>query len=461
LVADRWNHLSLAVQYGIAGSVVVICAMLAIGLWVTRVIEDGLKQNAGAATALYVDSIIAPILPELRGSNALDQGVVRALDETLSAGALGDRLKSFKIWRADGSILYALDGTLIGRKFPVSDALARAFDGHVVAELDELADEESARERATGLPLLEIYSPIREPWSGNVVAVLEFYEVASDIEARLATARLESWLVVGAVAAATVGLLFGIVSRGSRTIDRQQRSLTARVKELSRLSAQNTSLRERIQSASSRTAALNEHHLRRIGSDLHDGPAQLVAFAALRLESKAMTDAATPQPDRDKEVAAIRTSLDEAMREIRSICSGLVLPEIESAGVNEVIELAIAAHERRTGGAVKRPRRSSANLSVPQKIVVFRFIQEALNNGYRHAGGKGQAVEAGTANGRLDVVVSDRGGGFDPKAARGNGLGLAGLKERVESIGGRFELETGTTGTRVSMTLDVEELEHS
>src|SRR4051812_47948623 len=93
---DRWNRLSLALQYGIAGATLVVCAMLIIGLWVTGVIEAGLKDNAASATALYVDSVIAPILPELRAGKPLDAGVVRALDETLSAGALGQRLTSFK-----------------------------------------------------------------------------------------------------------------------------------------------------------------------------------------------------------------------------------------------------------------------------------------------------------------------------------------------------------------------------
>ena len=103
----------------------------------------------------------------------------------LSQGALGDRLASFKIWRRDGRVLYALDRTMIGRKFPPTDALRDAWNGTVVAELDELADEESANERAEDVPLLEIYSPIREPWSGEVVAVAEFYEIATEIKADL------------------------------------------------------------------------------------------------------------------------------------------------------------------------------------------------------------------------------------------------------------------------------------
>ena len=360
---NRWNRLSLALQYGIAGGVVLACAMVAVGFWVTRVIEDGIKSNAASATALYVDSVIAPLLPELREDKPLDAGVQRALDEVLSQGALGDRLASFKIWRRDGRVLYALDAAIIGQKFPPTDALQQAWDGHVVAELDELGDAESARERAKNMPLLEIYSPIREPWSGEVVAVAEFYENASEINANLRAARLQSWLVVAAVAAATMALLSGIVFRGSRTIQRQSEALTGRVAELSTLLAQNRTLRQRVQKASRSASAINERYLRRIGADLHDGPAQLVAFAALRMDSEAMVDRKATAGARRKEIAAIRSSLDEAMAEIRSICSGLVLPQIETADLAAIVETgdrrARAAHWQR-GRAARQDRRGDA-----------------------------------------------------------------------------------------------------
>ena len=459
---DRWNGLSLALQYGIAGGVVLACAMVAVGFWVTRVIEDGIRSNAASATALYVDSVIAPLLPELREDKPLDAGVQQALDEVLSQGALGDRLASFKIWRRDGRVLYALDAAIIGQKFPTTDALQQAWSGHVVAELDELGDAESARERAKNMPLLEIYSPIREPWSGEVVAVAEFYENASEIIANLQAARLQSWLVVAAVAAATMALLSGIVFRGSRTIQRQREALTGRVAELSGLLAQNRTLRQRVQKASRSASAINERYLRRIGADLHDGPAQLVAFAALRMDSEALVDRNAPISARRKEIAAIRSSLDEAMAEIRSICSGLVLPQIETADLAAIVELAIAAHEQRTGSQVARPSKIAAvALSAPERICIFRFLQETLNNAYRHAGGKGQTVELAFHDGRLTVTVADSGPGFDPQAIRPDGLGLAGLKERMESIGGQFALQSSAAGTRASITLNVEEVEHA
>jgi signal transduction histidine kinase len=90
-----------------------------------------------------------------------------------------------------------------------------------------------------------------------------------------------------------------------------------------------------------------------------------------------------------------------------------------------------------------------------EKISIYRFVQEGLNNAYRHGRGKDQAVRAGMENGRLVVEVSDGGPGFGPP--RAEGLGLAGLRERVESIGGQFETRTGPQGTRLMISLSVEE----
>ncbi|RVD47944.1 sensor histidine kinase, partial [Mesorhizobium sp. M2D.F.Ca.ET.140.01.1.1] len=79
--------------------------------------------------------------------------------------------------------------------------------------------------------------------------------------------------------------------------------------------AQNSSLRQRVQRASRRATAINERYLRRIGADLHDGPAQLVALAALRMDSPALVDPGTSSTLREAEIAGIHKTLGEAMRE--------------------------------------------------------------------------------------------------------------------------------------------------
>lgn len=166
-----------------------------------------------------------------------------------------------------------------------------------------------------------------------------------------------------------------------------------RVGELSRLLAQNRSLHTRVRRASQRAAALNESYLRRLGADLHDGPAQLVALATPRLDSVALVSAETDSEKREQEISTVRSSLADAMREIRSICNGLVLPHIEAAELPEIIGLAVRAHEQRTHSAVDLSLSGSPRLLSPsEKICIYRFVQEALNNSYRHGEGVGQRV---------------------------------------------------------------------
>jgi signal transduction histidine kinase len=159
---------------------------------------------------------------------------------------------------------------------------------------------------------------------------------------------------------------------------------------------------------------------------------------------------------RNAEIGMIRKALDDAMREIRGICNGLVLPQIETAPVAEIMRLAVDDHERRTGTSVALAL--AGPLPEPgasEKISIYRFVQEGLNNAYRHGQAKGQAVRAGMKAGRLFVDVSDSGPGFDPVLAEG--LGLAGLRQRIESIGGQFEITSGPQGTRLVIHLSVEE----
>jgi signal transduction histidine kinase len=293
------------------------------------------------------------------------------------------------------------------------------------------------------------------------VAVSEFHEIATEFQSDLRQALIRSWLAVVLVTLGFFLALSTIVLRGSRTIDEQSRALKDRVGELSAALAQNRSLRLRVERASRRATALNEQYLRRIGADLHDGPAQLLAYAALRLDSSAVTDSPAGRK-REREIMAIKSSVDEAMREIRSICSGLVLPHIEAAALPDILALAAGAHERRTGVKVEIVQSGDPGpLSAPARICIYRFVEEALNNGFRHGGGANQAVRQTRSEGRVVIEVSDSGPGFDPARVRPDGLGLAGLRQRVESIGGRFDLESSSAGTTVTMSLDSDEMERA
>ena len=456
----RWRSFTLARQFLLAGTLVSAVAMLAVGALVADVIERSLIRHSAATTALYVDSVIAPILPDMRTVRNLDGVVAHALDETLGAGKLGERLFSYRLWRRDGTILYADRPELIGKRFDPGQNLKTAFSGEIVAEYGLVDDPESGFERSAGLPLLEIYNPIRQPWSGEVVAVSEFYENVPDFARTLHVARLKGW---AAVAVVTLGLfltLAAIVLRGSAVIEAQRLALKQRVQELSRLARSNQLLAMRAQTASERATAFNERFLRQLGADLHDGPAQLVAFAALRLGSRALRDGGAPKAARDRELKTIRASLADAMEEIRAISAGLVLPHIETASLAEVLAAAVKAHEQRTKTTV--PLSISADLvslDPAVKICIFRFVQESLANAFRHAGGKGASVSQTCEKGRLSIEVADRGRGFDVDAVPQERLGLACLRQRVESLGGTIVIASASTGTRLTMSVEMPENE--
>ncbi|ANL33862.1 MULTISPECIES: sensor histidine kinase [Rhizobium] len=451
----RWNARSLASQFFIAGGLVSIAAMFLVGILVTHLIEDAVIHNSGAATALYVDSVVAPLLPDMQTESLLDEASAQALDETLGQGALGRRLVSFKLWRSDGTILYSNEKELVGQKFPVNEKLRKAFAGSLVARYEIADDPESGVERALGKPLMEIYNPVLQPWSGQAVAVLEFYETAEGLGDSLAHARLQSWGAVAAVTGVFFLVLSALVFRGSRTIEAQRKDLKQRVTELSALLSENRGLQRRLQRASQRVAALNETYLRSIGADLHDGPAQHIAYASLRLDSDLLINASTKPETREKELAWIRSSLAEAMTEIRNICSGLVLPQIEKSTITEIVLRVVEAHQHKTETLVETIiDEDGPELATAVKICIYRFIQEALNNAYRHGGGVQQTVKAVSHNGHVHVEVSDRGNGFDPAEVRPASLGLVGLRERVDSLGGSFDIKTGEGGTVVTMTFE-------
>ncbi|MBE7184234.1 MAG: sensor histidine kinase [Methylobacterium mesophilicum] len=434
------REMSLSARFALTGSVVMLLAALLIGVWVSGIIERNVVSSTASATALYMDSFIAPLAQELETSDTLSIGPVRAIEEALGGSALGTRVVSVKIWKPDGLIAYAEDPALTGRRFPVSDELSEALAGRVVSEFDQLDDEESATERAKNLPLLEIYSPVRKAWTGEVIAVVEFYENATDLREALERARWQTGGIVFGVAALIALALFGIVRQASGTIERQREALKERIGQAERFAEQNRRLRHRVERASARGAELNERYLRRISADLHDGPAQLIGLAALRLDGLAK---GRDEQARLDDLRVVKGALGEAMGDIRDICTGLSLPEIGSASLAQVIEQAVAAHERRTGTSVALhlspdlfPDRPDAT-SEALKICVFRFVQESLNNALRHAGGRGQRVDARRDGGDLVLVAENAPAGAAPEGRQG-GLGLSGLRERVESLGGRF-----------------------
>ena len=332
--------------------------------------------------------------------------------------------------------------------------LAGALAGRVMADFDDRVDIESSDERLYGKPIFEVYAPLYERGTNRVIAVSEFYEDATELIRDFTIARQQSWLVVGALTFGMLALLFGIVHRGSLLILTQKRALESQIKELGRLLRLNEHLRARVTSAHSNSAKVSDQVLSRVGADLHDGPAQLLSLALLRLHEISTGLPEDVVAPRMGAIDAVRRATQDALREIRNISAGVSIPELDWLATAAVLRLAIGQHEHRSATFVHQDIGDlPSDLPASLKTCAFRFVQEGLNNAYRHAGGEGQTVRALKQGPHLIIEVSDRGPGFlSIGQSKGNGtLGLCGLRHRIEALGGTFTV-TSVVGRGTTLT---------
>jgi signal transduction histidine kinase len=445
------SGLSLARRYLLLSFVFVIIGGGVVAYALGQLIETSAINRTTSVTALYVESFVAPDLQTLASSPDLAPADLASLQRLLTETPLGEAVVSFRIWSTDGRVLYSPFPELIGQRFDMSGERGEAALGAVIGGISDLGDPENAYERERWTHLIELYLPVRARGSDRVIAVAEFYQLPDELEAEVNRDRLIAWaLVAGATVLAYLALV-RVVRQGSDTILRQQDELRSQVDDLSNLLDQNARLSDRIRHAAARTTALTELERRRIGSDLHDGPSQSLAFAMLRLDAvETRLEAAGQASDTDLE--AVRLAMNEALTDMRAIAAGLRTPELEHASPAEIVRRAVAEHERRAAHpAAVDVAGIPDDAPLATKIALYRILSEALSNATRHGGGADVEVKATDVDGFLALEVGDTGPGFDPGQRPGEGhLGLAGMRERTELLGGRFELTSGPgIGTRI------------
>lgn len=438
--ALRWPRLTLARRFLAANLLILVVAGVVVGAWIGATLERGIVDRTAAVTALYVESFVAPQIQDLPTDGSLPTSSVDRLDGLLKAGPLGDLVVSLRVWSPSGTIAYGSIRELVGQTFPIQGELAQAFNGQVTANLSNLTAAENAVEQRRWSRLLEMYLPVRQTGSDRIIAVVEFYQLPDAIDREVGQARLASWALVAAAIGVSFLLLYRIVKQGSDTITRQDSALQRQVGELSALLAQNSALNDRVRAAAQRTLTLNEQSLRRISADLHDGPGQTLALALMRFDGlkTAGEREGSPAPELDE----IERALQDALRDMRSIAAGLRMPELAQLDIREVASRAISDHERRTAMPVDAAVASPPGIvPLPIKIALYRAIQELLSNALRHGAGADVRVRVEADTQFLALEVADRGPGFDVDGlSSAAGLGLAGMREQAELLGGNFEI---------------------
>jgi len=450
----RW---SLVQRFTIVSFVIMIFGMVGIGWWVGEQIKRGVIDESAVTGALYMDSFISPNLQELAFSKDISARHVAILNNLLRETDLGQRIVAFKVWDEHGILLYSKGSELFGDTPPSSADQMRVWQGEVVTKLNNSPVEQNLEKENFNSRVLEIYSPVRLGGTDHVIAMAEFYQKVDTLEADISSAQRRSWLFVGTAMAAIYLLLVWFVRWADRTIERQEHKLTDQVAQLTELLTQNNELHQRVQRAAANATALNERFLRRISADLHDGPTQELGVALLRLDhfisQNETLHSDDPNFKGNEQLPVIQTSLQQALKEMRSIAAGFGLPQLDSLTLPELIRRVIHSHEQRTATKVLlKVENLPGQTDLPVKITIYRLIQEALNNAHRHADGAGQQVHVISQTDDILIEVIDQGPGFDVTKPIDwdDHLGLSGMRERVESLGGLFKVESvAGLGTKV------------
>lgn len=445
-------RLNRSTQFILCAALIMGLSMLFVGSLVSQQIRLAAAHSAGEGAAIYMEAYLDEYVQELATASTLKAESVQAIDNLMKDTSLKQHVVSVKIWLPDGRNVYSTSKRATFYYHPAGP-IATAMQGQVVTRLSPLDHDEHAYERSFNQPLYETYVPLREFGSGRIIAIGEFYEMEHEI----GSIHQQVWAIIAAATLAMLALLFLIVRRGDRIIDKQQAALRQQMSAQQALHLQNDALQQRIATASQEFATINELTQRRLGVDLHDGPAQLLTLILLRLDE--LADLATGDNDA---LETIRSAAQDSLREIRGISRGLALPEISELNLSELLELVVQRHEQRSETRVRLELGElPETLSLPYKICLYRLVQEALNNAFHHAGGQGQRVSAHCRQGVLEVEVADAGGGIDQarleEAGAGRSrLGLVGMRYRVESLGGNFSVASSPgQGTRVRARFDL------
>ena len=201
-------------------------------------------------------------------------------------------------------------------------------------------------------------------------------------------------------------------------------------------------------------AQIREEERARIAREIHDDLGQL--FTSIKIEAFLLTNLVrTEDPMVKDHLSRMVALVNQAARALERIGTELRSGILNRLGLAAAIDWQAKEFENRTG--IKSKVAISGNVSVDavSSLHIFRLYQEALNNVARHAKGSRVDTMLEVKGSVFTLIVKDDGCGFDlEKTIMEGTLGLTGMKERAQMVGGDLLIESeGGKGTTIRLTI--------
>jgi len=205
-----------------------------------------------------------------------------------------------------------------------------------------------------------------------------------------------------------------------------------------------------------------EEERERISVDLHDGVAQWLAAASYRAQTVNALLSGNDNNEAQDEMATMESTIDKSLKELRRVLIGLRPPALDELGLSHALQQSLEA--LKTDGLDCQFSETGTPVRLPSdiEIAIYRVAQEALTNVRKHADATRVNLRLQFQADKLVVEIRDNGIGFglsqtlDSAISVGH-MGLLGMKQRVETLGGDIKIKTGEgAGTTIILQLPIQ-----
>jgi signal transduction histidine kinase len=213
--------------------------------------------------------------------------------------------------------------------------------------------------------------------------------------------------------------------------------------ELHRKTRQLEILNMELRSLSGRLIAMQDDERRRFARELHDGLGQELTAAKMAIDSILIQG---PSESNKQAIVQASALVDGAIQQVRSVSHLLHPPLLDEIGLDAALSWYSEGLTKRSGieTSIELDPRDFPRLTPGLETMVFRIIQEALTNVFRHSGASKCSVSVVKKADSVSVVVTDNGKGitddiaaFDPEKI---GVGIGGIRQRIKEVGGAMSL---------------------
>lgn len=253
----------------------------------------------------------------------------------------------------------------------------------------------------------------------------------------------------------TFGALSVLSIDGAKAFSDRDVALLNAIGRQAGIAIENAYLYENMRFYARQITQAQESERRRIARELHDDTIQSLVGLSRRLEALATSDELL-SPEAAARVRELQEVTGDMIKRVRRFSQDLRPSILDDLGLMPTLEELTAEVNRQDGlQADLRVTGEERRLSSEMELILFRVVQEALNNVRRHADADHVTITVAFGDGTVTVTVEDDGKGFEPPTltdhpATGGKLGLIGMHERARLLGGSLTVESEPgQGTRV------------